>query len=59
MTVISIFRDEAGAEAGWEEITGSLHEVMEGQLEFLERESGPVDDLLQIGCGPICWPLDD
>ena len=48
LTVIGIFTDEAGAEAGWEEITGNLHEVMEGQLEFLERESGPVEDLVQI-----------
>ena len=49
VTIISIFEDEAGAEAAWSEISGGLHELMEGRLEFLEIASGPVDDLIEIG----------
>ena len=54
VTIVSIFRDEAGAEAGWEEISGQLHEIMEGSLEFLEISSGPVEDLMQLGRGFPC-----
>jgi hypothetical protein len=48
VTIVSIFEDEAGAEAGWDLISGHLHEVMEGTLEFMERFSGPVEDLIQL-----------
>ena len=58
LTVVSIFADEAGAEAGWEEITGNLHELMDGYLELVDRTSGPVEDLVQLSCGP-CWPTPD
>jgi hypothetical protein len=56
LTVVSIFADEAGADAGWDEITGNMHELMDGYLELVDRTSGPVEDLVQIAaCGP-CWP---
>ena len=58
LTVVSIFEDEAGADAGWDALSGHLHEVMEGELEFLERSSGPADDLVQLACNP-CWPMDE
>lgn len=48
VTIVSIFEDEAGAEAAWSEISGGLHELMDGRLEFLEITSGPVDDLIDI-----------
>jgi len=54
ITIVSIFEDEAGAEAAWLEISGGLHELMDGRLEFLEITSGPVDDLMQISCGFPC-----
>jgi hypothetical protein len=28
---------------------------MDGTLEFLEISSGPVEDLIQLGCG-VRWP---
>jgi hypothetical protein len=55
VTIVSIFRDEAGAEAAWSEISGGLHALMDGTLEFLEFSSGPVEDLIQLGCG-VRWP---
>jgi hypothetical protein len=58
LTIVTIYEDEAGAEAGWYAITGNLHEVMEGHLELLERTSGPVEDLAELACGP-CWPRPD
>lgn len=51
VTIVSIFEDEAGAEAAWKEISGGLHELMDGRLEFLEKASGPVEDLMAIGHG--------
>lgn len=58
VTIVSVFETEAGAEAAWHEISGRLHEVMEGTLEFLERSCGPVEDLFQLGCGDS-WPIRD
>ena len=49
ITIFSIFADEAGAESAWSEISGRLHEVMEGTLEFLEYTCGPAEDLIQLG----------
>jgi hypothetical protein len=48
--IVSIFEDEAGAEAGWDLISGHLHDIMDGTLEFLERSCGPVEDLFELGC---------
>ena len=49
VTIVSVFESEAGAEEAWLAISGHLHEVMEGILEFVERSHGPVDDLLMLG----------
>ena len=54
VTIVSIFSDEAGAEAAWSEISGGLHELMDGRLEFVEITSGPVEDLMKIGHGFPC-----
>ena len=43
--VVNVFEDEAGAEAAWEEIHGSLAPPLEGHLELIERTSARADDL--------------
>lgn len=49
VTIVSVYEDEVGAEEAWMAISGHLHEIMEGALEFVERTHGPVEDLLKLG----------
>ena len=49
VTIVSIYEDENGAENAWMAISGHLHELIEGTLEFVERTHGPVEDLLMLG----------
>ena len=50
VTIVSVFENEAGAEAAWSDISGHLHEKLECTLEFLDRSTGPVKDLVELSC---------
>ena len=49
VTIVSVYESELGAEQAWLAISGHLHDVMEGTLEFVERSHGPVEDLYRLG----------